>query len=458
MSNKTQNYTYPLAILTILFFVWGFITALNDVLIPYLKKAFDLDYTQSLQVQFAFFGAYFVGSFFYFLISSASGDPIAKIGYKNGLIIGLLTSAVGCGLFYPAAELEIYAFFLGALFTLGLGLTLLQISANPYVTLLGKPETASSRLNLSQGFNSLGTTIAPSLGGFLIFDYFFSDAEGVTAVKPVYVFLAITFVLLAVMIRFAKLPKMVNSGSGAVKKGTPALRYKNLVFGIIAIFCYVGAEVAIGSLLINFMGLGEIMGLEEAEASNFLSLYWGGAMIGRFIGTISMSNQGSWSKKILLMVAVSAALYFIVTLVSTLSFQETLPILGFVAVNLVLSVISKGMPERTLAVFALVAVALLIVGVVQQGEVAMWAILAIGLFNSIMFSNIFALSVSGLGEDTSQGSSLLVMAIVGGALIPQLQAFVADKYDLQISFLIPVVCYFYLAFFGFVGYKPKKFS
>ena len=473
MNSKPQNYAYPLAILTTLFFAWGFITAMNDVLIPYLKGAFDLSYSQSLLVQFAFFSAYFFGSLIYFIVSSTSGDPIAKIGYKNGLILGLIIAAIGCGLFYPAAEYKVYEFFLGALFTLGLGLTLLQIAANPYVTLLGRPETASSRLNFTQGFNSFGTTIAPPIGAYLIYEYFKTGSEvSIESVKPLYIFLAVAFLLLAAMIKSATLPKKVSSDNSESTGGESALRYSNLVFGIGAIFCYVGAEVAIGSFLVNFLGLEDIMGLEEGEAARLLALYWGGAMIGRFAGSISMNNSLAQGNKIVYMVFASGLqkpctqymvfasglLYVVITLVSGLSFGESAPFLLFIAINLVLFLISKGMPSRTLAVFALLAASLLVVGVVMKGEVAMWAILAIGLFNSIMWSNIFALSIAGLGNATSQGSSLLVMAILGGALVPYLQANIADASGLQVSFLVPVACYAYLVFFGLIGSRPGKFQ
>jgi len=467
MTNTKQNYAYPLAILTTLFFAWGFITALNDVLIPYLKKAFELTIFQATLVQFAFFGAYFIGSVIYFLISSTKGDPIAKIGYKNGIIIGLVIAAIGCGLFYPAAEYRIYGFFLGALFTLGLGLTLLQIAANPYVALLGQPETAPSRLNLSQGFNSFGTTISPAIGGYLIFEYFNAETGGVDSVKPLYIFLAASFLLLGLMIKFVKLPKMVEDHEEGTGGGS-ALKYKNLVYGIGAIFCYVGAEVAIGSLLINFLGLAEILGVDEAEGSKLLALYWGGAMIGRFAGSIAMSDTMSGAKKIGSMLVVSLSLFLLVTFIADFNsilespalFSDAIirntPFLLFIGINLVLALVGKGVASKTLFLFALSAAALLVIGVFTKGSIAMWAILSIGLFNSIMWSNIFTLSIAGLGKDTSQGSSLLVMAILGGALIPIIQGALADSIGLQLSFLLPIICYAYLMFFGLKGYKPIK--
>lgn len=454
--NNEFGYVFSLSALTALFFAWGFITALNDVLIPYLRNVFELTTFQSTLVQFAFFGAYFVGSVVYFMISSTRGDPIARIGYKNGIIIGLLIAVAGCLLFIPAASYRMYAFFLVALFTLGLGLTLLQIAANPYVALLGKPETASARLNLSQGFNSFGTTIAPVIGGYLIFEYFFSDSGGADSVKVPYAVLAGAFALLALAIKTVRLPHMEAQGPEEPTRGGAALRYNNLVYGIAAIFCYVGAEVAIGSLLINYTILPDILGTDEAAASKLLALYWGGAMVGRFIGSIAMGDMASATKKLVSMIAVAIVLYGLISMVTGLPVAETYPFLPFAAVNILVALLCRGLPARTLFSFAAIAASLLVIGVVTKGAVAFWAITAIGLFNSIMWSNIFTLSIAGLGKDTSQGSSLLVMAILGGALVPPMQGLIADHYGLQASFLFPVLCYAYIMFFGLKGYKPAK--
>ncbi len=455
-TEQTGNNGVALATLTTLFFMWGFITCLNDILIPYLRGVFELTIFQSTLVQFAFFGAYFIGSLIYFIISSRSGDPISKIGYKNGIIIGLITSAVGCLLFFPAAQFELYGFFLSALFVLGLGLTLLQIAANPYVALLGKPETASSRLNMAQGFNSFGTTIAPIIGGYLIFEYFAGpDVEGADAVKVPYIGLAAGFLLLAVLIWQIKLPKFTSEES--IPKDPGALKYPHLVKGMLAIFCYVGAEVTIGSLLINFFELDEIMGFDEAHGSKYLSFYWGGAMIGRFLGAIALSQNMPAIKKWGLMVVVLLAAYALIFSVSRIGLEDSLPYLGFAFLNLVFFALGKGVPGRTLGLFAFGSIILLMPTIFLSGSTAMWCVIAIGLFNSIMWSNIFTLSIDGLGKYTSQGSSLLVMAILGGALIPPIQGLVAgiDGIGLQYSFFIPVLCYLYIVYYGFKGSIPK---
>ncbi|MEQ9304422.1 MAG: MFS transporter, partial [Marinoscillum sp.] len=277
-------------VLTLLFFMWGFLTCLNDILIPYLREVFQLNYLQAMMVQFAFFGAYFVGSLIYFLVSMTYGDPISRIGYKNGIIAGLVIAATGCALFVPAAQFLIYGFFLAALFCLGIGLTVLQIAANPYVAILGSRETASSRLNLAQGFNSFGTTIAPVLGGYFIFKFFAGEhVSGADAVKIPYLGLAGLFLLLAVVVKMINLPRFTESDE--IERSAGALKYRHLVLGMLAIFMYVGGEVSIGSLMVNFFGLPQIAGLGEADASAFLSFYWGGAMIGRFRGANSLGEM-----------------------------------------------------------------------------------------------------------------------------------------------------------------------
>lgn len=480
MNNNIQkiNYKVALAVLTSLFFMWGFITCMNDILIPFFKQAFELSRFQSMLVQFAFFTAYFIGSLIYFFWSMYKGDPISKIGYKKGLIWGLLISAVASGLFFPAAELHSFPFFLTALFILGLGFTLLQIAANPYVALLGKPETASSRLNLSQAFNSFGTTIAPIIGGFMIFHYFAkmgtpllnSEGQPVTTeggevlsalgIQLPYLIFATIFILLAILIYFTKLPQFTDSSN--IEKGAGALQYKHLVLGMIAIFMYVGAEVSIGSAYINFAN--ESLGFSEMIAKRFLAFYWGGAMIGRFLGAISLSSMKQ-SKKIILMLSISLVTFFVIYLLNYIEsgfefkLVEVLPFLIFLAINFVGFLIGKSLANRTLFVFSLGAVSLIIVAILTNGSVSLWAITGIGLFNSIMWSNIFTLAIKDLGKYTAQGSSLLVMFILGGALLPLLQGGVADALGgYKFSFFIPIIAYLYLAFYGYKGYEVKKFK
>ncbi len=476
MSNK--SYKKPLIVVTGLFFMWGFITSMNDILIPYLKKVFELNYFEAMLVQFAFFGAYFIGSVIYFIISASKGDPIMKIGYKNGIIAGLLVSAVGLLLFYPAASMKIYGIFLSALFILGLGFTLLQIAANPYVARLGPDETASSRLNLSQAFNSFGTTIAPVIGGYFVFHYFIkwgkpflnslgepirlNSGEAISAygVQLPYLIFAAVFVLMAIIIKLTDLPSL--NIEHELPKGSGALRYKQLVFGMIAIFMYVGAEVSIGSILINYMN--EKLAIAEMQAKSFLAFYWGGAMIGRFLGAISMSEMKNIVKKYSMMLGLSLLVFVVIYLVVwiesdfTFKLSSVLPFLIFIGVNLLAFVLGKSLPAKTLMIFALVNVILLVIALNTSGQIALWSLLSMGLFNSIMWSNIFTLAIDGLGKYTSQGSSLLVMMILGGAIIPLIQGATADKFGVQISFIVPIVSYIYLTYYGWKGYKKGKWN
>ncbi|PXW99464.1 FHS family L-fucose permease-like MFS transporter [Sphaerotilus hippei] len=406
-----QQHGRPLAVLTSLFFMWGLITSLNDILIPHLKALFSLSYVEAMLVQFCFFMAYFV-------VSLPAGWLLQRLGYQRGLVVGLGTIGVGCLLFYPAAGAHAYPLFLGALFVLAAGVTLLQVAANPYVTLLGEPETASSRLNLTQAFNSLGATVGPMVGAVAILgaaDHAVGAQADPSSVQGPYLVLAGLLFLLAVVVAWVRLPdpRRLVEAQQAELRGSAASAdageqgslwaHRHLVLGAVAIFAYVGAEVSIGSLLVNLMGEPAIAGLSAAEAGKWLSLYWGAAMVGRFIGSALMRK-------------VSAA--------------------------------------RVLAAAGLVNAALIALAIAVSGPVAMWSLLAVGLFNSIMFPTIFALALEGLGALTSRGSGLLCMAIVGGAIVPLAQALLADHWGLLPSFAVPLVCYLYIAHYGGWGHQP----
>lgn len=406
-SGGGQNHSFALTSLTFLFFIWGFITCLNDILIPHLKGIFDLTYTQASLVQFCFFGAYFI-------VSLPAGWFVRRAGYQRGIVVGLLIAASGCVLFYPAAATQTYEMFLGALFVLASGITLLQVSANPYVTALGNAETASSRLTMTQAFNSLGTTIAPYFGAMLILggvtaavgtpEYKLQEAE---SVQLPYLMLAGALMLMALVFAYLKLPRVTEHEDNQMVNADPgsAWQYSHLVLGALGIFVYVGGEVSIGSYLVSFMHQPEVAGLDEVTAGKYLSYYWGGAMVGRFIGAVVMQKVPAG--KVLAFNAVMAALLVVFAIVST-------------------------------------------------GPVAMWALLAVGLFNSIMFPTIFSLAVTGLGRYTSNGSGVLCAAIVGGAIVPVLQGVLADAIGLQLSFIIPVLCYAYICFYGLRGSQIKE--
>jgi FHS family L-fucose permease-like MFS transporter len=453
--------TGPFAAVTVLFFFWGFITVMNDVLIPFLKSSFELSYFQAGLVQFAFFGAFFVISLIYFAFSVSSGDPINRVGYQRTIVTALVICAAGCGLFSPAAAAESYAFFLAALFLLATGVTLLQIAANPYAAILGKPENASSRLNLAQGFNSLGTTIAPIAGGLLLYEVFARNGEvTLDAIRIPYLIYAGMFLALAVVMGFVHLPQIQPEGSTPTEGAVSALAFPQLTLGMVAIFMYVGSEVAIGSYLVSFMGDPAVMGWKEGIASLYLAFYWGGAMIGRLCGAIAMARTANPARKPVLMVLTAAVLLGLVYVVTSLRFEdgrlqthflpivELWPFALMIALCLGAFAIARGQPSMVLALFSGALCLLLMIAASATGKVALWVALGTGLFNSIMWSNIFTLAIDDLGEHTAQGSSLLVMMIVGGALLPLLMGAVGDAVGIRLAFLIPIPCYLYIAFYG----------
>ena len=454
-SKSTGNlYRAPFAIMTSLFFMWGFMTVFNDILIPRFKEAFTLNYFQAMLVQFAFFGAYFVGSLVYFLLSAITGDPIARIGYKNGVVIGLLFSAVGSALFWPAANAASYPMFLLALFVVGLGFALLQIAANPYVTILGPERTASSRLNLAQGFNSIGTTIGPLIAGWLIFEYFSrTGAHGAESVKVPYLAFCTLFLALAAVFYCIHLPHV---GEGTVEPGAGALRFPHVVMGVIAIFMYVGGEVSVGSTIVNFLGQPNIAGLPPAEASNYVSLFFGGLLTGRFMGAVELSDMKTRSKQLLL-AAVPLLAFFLLWAVrgwDVVKFYAPLLVLCWGLFQ-----VGRSQAARTLTIFSGTVVVLLLVSILVGGRLAMWCIVGVGLFTSIIWSNTFSLALEGTGVLKSQVSSLLVMAILGGAVLPPFQGFIADTTkNLQISFVVPLIAYAYVTFYGAKGHNIGRIS
>jgi FHS family L-fucose permease-like MFS transporter len=401
---QNNNFSFALTSLTSLFFMWGFITCLNDILIPHLKGVFDLSYSQAMLVQFCFFGAYFI-------VSLPAGAIVKKLGYQKGIVLGLVIAAMGCLGFYPAASMHSYPVFLLALFVLASGITLLQVSANPYVSMLGDAKTASSRLTMTQAFNALGTTVAPFFGALLILNQAaesMSAQASAEAVQMPYVFLAAMLLVLAAIFAWLKLPNLsasedVEQNDSSRDIGS-AWQYNHLVLGAIGIFVYVGAEVSIGSFLVSFFADPSIAGLEESEAAKYIAYYWGGAMVGRFIGAAVMQK------------------------------------------------ISGG---KVLCFNSIFAVILILVATLSSGTIAMTAILLVGLCNSIMFPTIFSLAINGLGKHTSQGSGILCLAIVGGAIIPLIQGFLADSIGIQLSFLLPIVCYLFIAYYGLSGSKVK---
>ncbi len=449
----------PFVTITCLFFFWGFITVMNDVLIPFLKELFELSYFQAGLVQFAFFGAFFVVSLLYFALSVRRGDLINRIGYKQTIIFALLVCAVGCALFVPAATAKSYGFFLAALFLLAAGVTVLQIAANPYAAILGKPENASSRLNLAQGFNSLGTTLAPIAGSLLLYKVFAPGGKvTLDAIKTPYLIYSGMFVALAVVVYLSSLPAITADHTD--NRGSGALVFPQVRRGMAAVFCYVGAEVAVGSFLVNFMTQESVMNWSEATASMYLAYYWGGAMIGRLCGAIAMCDMKNHSLKPLYMVITSVLLIGIIYFVTAVQFEQgrlkivftplrdVLPFVPMVGVCLIAFAVGRGHPAKILVAFSCILCILLAVAGMSTGRIALWAALGVGLFNSIMWSNIFTLAIEGLEQYTPQASSLLVMMIVGGALYPPLMGWTADLLGIRTAFFFPIASYLYIAYFG----------
>jgi FHS family L-fucose permease-like MFS transporter len=399
-----------MAMVSTLFFAWGFLTCLNDILVPHLKNIFDLNYAEVMLVQFAFFSSYF-------LFSMPAGKIVEWIGYKRSMVTGLLTMAAGAFTFVPAASIPSFPVFLTALIVLAAGMTILQTSANPYVAILGPPRTASSRLNLTQAFNSLGTTLAPKFGSWLILGAALAPAsieviramgadqlhayriQQAASVKVPYIGLALALIVLAATVGWFKLPVIEYAEAHGEQTGS-IWRQRRLVLGAVAIFVYVGAEVAIGSLMTNYFNQKEIGGLALKDAAGYLQYYWGGAMVGRFVG----------------------------------------------------SALLQRMRTQTLLAFNAVAAALLVtVSMLTFGHLAMWSLILVGLCNSIMFPSIFTLAIEGLGPLTGKASGLLVAAIVGGAIIPELQGVLTDRIGIHHAFVLPVLCYAYIVFYAIKG-------
>jgi FHS family L-fucose permease-like MFS transporter len=464
---QNQSYKKAFSLLTSLFFMWGFITVMNDVLINTFKSIFDLTAPQRSFIQLAFFGAFFVVSLIYFLVSSISGkDPINKIGYKNGMMISLLICGIGCLAFYPAAQMESYNAFLTALFILATGVTCLQICANPYATILGPSESSSSRLNLAQGFNSLGTTIGPLIGVILIYKIFSTGELTVESVGKTYLFYGSAFILIALFVRFSKMPSFTNDEK--IESGMAVFKQRHLVLGVFAIFFYVGSEVSIGSWVVEFIKQDEIKGLNEADASYFLSYFWGGLMIGRLMASISLSKTLTDQKKLIYMPLIGLAVFFFIYLVTSikvdngavtmvfLSFQQIALYLVCLVIIYVAFILAKGNAARSLVIFSTINFILIGIAMITEGDLAFWAIIATGLFFSVGWSNVFSLAIKDLGKLTSQGSSLLVMAIVGGAILPYFQSQIIEAKGVQMSFIIPLIGVLYLIFYGLEGYKIKS--
>ncbi|WP_253200929.1 sugar MFS transporter [Sphingomonas quercus] len=408
------SYRPALTLLATLFFMWGFITVINNTLLPHLRSVFDLTYTQTTLIESVWFIAYFVASI-------PAARLIERIGYRKSLVTGLAIMAAGALVMIPAARIPSYGVTLVALFVIASGITLLQVAANPYVAVVGRPETASSRLNLVQAFNSLGTTLAPLFGGYLILGRSTSGTSmaGAAALTPAerladaqavqlpYFIVAMVLIVLAVVIARFPLPAMgasVRRAAREERRGHSLWRHRNLVFGVPAIFIYLIAEIGVSNLFINFVSQPQIGNLTHEQASHYLFLLWGGMMVGRFVGSFLMQRIAA---------------------------------------------------EHVLAAASILAFAVMMIATLATGHLAMWALISVGLFHSIMFPTIFTLGIRGLGPLTEEGSGLLIMAIAGGALVV-VQGKLADAYGLQMSFLLTAACELYVLFYALWGARPTQ--
>jgi FHS family L-fucose permease-like MFS transporter len=413
-SAAKASYAAVMSLLASLFFTWGFITVINNTLLPHLRSVFELNYTQTTLIESVWFIAYFVASI-------PSAKLIERVGYKKSLVTGLVIMAVGALMMIPAARLPSYVVTLCALFVIACGITLLQVSANPYVTVVGSPQTASSRLNLVQAFNSLGTTLAPLFGAYLILgrsnsgtaeaSRVLTQAERLAdahAVQLPYLIVAAVLVVLAIVIARFPLPSLHHAAMNRASKEERAKmslwRHRNLVFGVPAIFIYLIAEIGVANLFINFVSQPEIGNVNHEQGAHYLFLLWGGMMVGRFIGSAAMRKTSA---------------------------------------------------ERVLAFCSIGACAVMLIAALGTGHLAMWALISVGLFHSVMFPTIFTLGIRGLGPLTEEGAGLLIMAIAGGALVV-VQGWLADTFGLQISFLLTAACELYVLFYAMWGARPTN--
>lgn len=451
---KAVSNDSALATIISVFFFWGFVAASNGVLIPVLKNHFSLTQFQSQLVDTAFYIAYGVGSLIYFLMSLSMGDPLNKIGYKNGLVIGLIISAIGALLFIPAVNLNHYEFFLVGLFVIAFGFSLLQIVANPFVINLGDPSKGSFRLNLAGSINSLGTSIGPVIFAYALYGTTAgNDAVklGIDAVKVPFIILSGLLFFMAVFLKFSKLPSITSTDSHTSDMG--ALKYPQLTLGMLAIFIYVGVEVTIGSNLSAL--IGDIKQIEKSKIANFaapfVSLYWGSLMIGRWTGAISAFKLSRTAKLVLQVVIpfVAFAVVLFFNHIRATEVSELYIYLAWIIVFIIANFMAQEKPARTLILFGIAAAIMMVVGLNTSGDVAIFSFMSGGLFCSVMWPCIFNLAIAGLGKYTNQGSSLLIMMIFGGAMIPLVQGAMADAMGTHQSYWVAVVCFLFLAWYGF---------
>lgn len=456
MTTQKTNWGQFVPLATVFFF-WGFVAASNDILIPVFKEAFHLTQSQSQLVSVAFYVAYTVGSLIYMFISkSMKRDLINKIGYKNGLILGLLISAFGTLLFYPAANTGSFILMISGLFIVGLGFSLQQIVANPLAIEVGPSETGAQRLTMAGGINNFGTTIGPLIVSFAIFGSASTanTTASIESVKIPYLILGGAFALVALLLKFSSLPQKTEVSTENTEDATPgehrtsALKYPQLVLGMLAIFVYVGVEVSTASNLPAYME--KSLGFSTKDVAPYVSLYWASLMIGRWTGAVEAFDISGGFKKILRFLAPYLA-FGVFLLVNAIAQHDLKPFYIYpfvILVMIIADVLSKGNPARMLLIFSLAGILALMLGMTTDGMLSVYAFTSVGLFCSTLWPCIFALAVNGLGKHTNEGSSMLIMMIMGGGIISWLQGYIADLTSIHSSYIVGVVCFAYLAFYA----------
>lgn len=440
-SNRTALFT-----LTTVFFFWGFVAASNTVLIPFFKANFTLAQWQSQLVEMAFYAAYFFGSLTYFLYSITKGDLLNRIGYKRGLLGGFGLSALGAAIFVPAAATSSYPLLLAGLFVIGLGFTLQQIVANPYMIAIGDTATGAQRVNLAQGINSFGTMVGPLLLNWALFGHITSDeTPPISVVQTPYLILTFCLIAFAAILGRTHLPSL---RSETVLKDIGALKFPQIRWGMLAIFIYVGVEVSIQSNLPALMAEPHILGLPYTSTVHYISLYWGSLMIGRWTGAIGAitSNQRTVNLLTLVVPVIAFGVIILVNWIKGSPVQEFIAFAPFILIAIGVFYLGRDNPARSFLVFSVIGATMMVAGLLLSGKWAVMAFVSGGLFCSIMWPCIFTLAIAGLGTYTSQGSSLLVMMILGGAIIPPLQGYISDLTSIHNSYWIPVICFSLLAF------------
>ena len=442
------------------FFFWGFVAASNDILIPVFKKAFNLSQAKSQLVSVAFYVAYTVGSIIYFAISKMIGsDVLNRIGYKNGIALGMIISAIGTLLFYPAANNASFTLMITGLFIVGLGFSLQQIAANPLAIVMGDPKTGSQRLTMAGGINNFGTTIGPLLVSFAIFGSVSSGSTvaSIESVKIPYLILGLAFLLVAVFLKFSGVPNKIDlenitdqesdAGNKLLHKSS-AFQYPQLIMGMLAIFLYVGVEVSTASNLPAY--LEKYLNVSTEKVAPYISLYWASLMIGRWTGAVGAFDVTKGTKQILgfVMPYLAFAVFLIVNTIAQHDVAQFYVYALVIAVMIVCDIMSKGNPARMLLIFSGAGITALIIGMLSSGLVSAIAFTSVGLFCSTLWPCIFTIAVAGLGKNTNQGSSLLIMMIMGGGLVSWFQGVLADKIGIQHSYIVGVICFAYLAFYA----------